>query len=129
MTKFNSAFSGFSVGDIKEAREFYSQILGLKTELDEMGLEIELPGGASVFVYKKDNHTPATFTVLNFVVENIDEAMEELSEKGVKFEQYNNPDLPQDEKGVARGIAAKMGPDIAWFTDPAGNVLSVLQEK
>ena len=88
-----------------------------------------MPGSAKVFVYDKPNHTPATYTVLNLVVEDIDKAVEELSKKGVVFEQYHMEELPQDEKGIARGLSVGMGPDIAWFTDPSGNIFSILQEK
>jgi len=124
-----SAFSGFSVKDIKKAKSFYAETLGVKVDEDEMGLTLHLPGGATVFAYPKNDHEPATYTVLNFVVDDIEEAMNELKEKGVTFEHYNNPEMPQDEKGVLRGIKAGMGPDIAWFKDPSGNVSSVLQEQ
>jgi catechol 2,3-dioxygenase-like lactoylglutathione lyase family enzyme len=125
MFKGKAVFSGFSVNDLAKAKEFYTEVLGLKAE-EKMGLELELPGGGRVFVYPKDNHEPATFTILNFVVEDIDEAVEELGKKGVKFEKYEG--FNQDEKGIARGKEAKMGPDVAWFKDPAGNILSVLED-
>jgi catechol 2,3-dioxygenase-like lactoylglutathione lyase family enzyme len=122
-----AAFSGFSVDDIAKAQEFYSGILGLKVDKNVMGLTLHLPKGATVFVYSKDNHQPATFTMLNFVVDNIDDAVDELMQKGVQFEHYQN--IPgTDEKGIVRGIANKQGPDIAWFKDPAGNFIAVLQE-
>jgi catechol 2,3-dioxygenase-like lactoylglutathione lyase family enzyme len=120
------AFSGFSVNDQAAAKQFYGETLGVEVEETDMGLTLKLAGGNDVFVYPKDDHQPATFTILNFPVENIDEAVDGLSAKGVVFEQYG-PELHQDEKGVARGRAANMGPDIAWFKDPAGNILSVLQ--
>ncbi|MDB5182777.1 MAG: glyoxalase [Candidatus Saccharibacteria bacterium] len=117
-------FSGFSVKDQNEALEFYKDVLGLEVEDTGMGLKLKTAGGNDVFVYAKENHEPATFTILNFQVEDIDAAVDGLTEKGVKFEVYEG--MHQDEKGIARGIAAKMGPDIAWFKDPSGNILSVL---
>ncbi len=128
---FNAAFSGFSVKNLEEAEKFYAGVLGLKVTKEKgMGLQLYLPGSkAVVFVYDKPNHTPASYTVLNFIVEDIDKAVEELGKKGVKFEKYNMKEMPQDTKGIARGIKAGMGPDIAWFTDPSGNIFSILQEK
>ena len=126
MMQTQAAFSGFSVDDIDKAKTFYTQTLGLELESEEMGLRLKLPGGGVVFVYPKSDHQPATFTILNFVVEDIDAAVDELSNVGVQFEHYD--DAYQDEKGIARGIAAKQGPDIAWFKDPAGNILAVLQD-
>ena len=120
----SAAFSGFSVPDIEAARQFYGDTLGLRTEVNqEMGgmLTLHLGGGKDVLVYPKPDHTPATYTVLNFPVDDVEREVDELSAKGVRFERYAG--FEQDEKGIARG----MGPDIAWFTDPAGNVLSVLQ--
>lgn len=125
MIKTKAAFSGFSVDDLGKAKKFYTDIVGLKLEDERMGLDFKLPGGGSLFIYDKDTHKPASFTVLNFVVDDIDETVDALKSKGVKFEQYN--DFGQDEKGIARGIAANKGPDIAWFKDPAGNILAVLQ--
>lgn len=127
---FQAAFSGISVNDINAARKFYCETLGLKLLDDSMGLELELPKGSRMFVYEKPDHQPATFTVMNFVVESIDKTLEELRQKGVEFEVYDlGNGAEQDEKGILRGLAANMGPDIAWFKDPAGNVLSILQEK
>ena len=124
-----TTFSGISVNNIKEAREFYVDKLGLNLTDDSMGLNLDLPGGGKLFVYDKPDHQPATFTVLNFVVANIDDAIEELKSSGIDMERYDRgPDIQQDEKGVLRGLAANMGPDIAWFNDPAGNVLAVLQD-
>ena|SRR5215212_2583418 len=120
----SAAFSGFSVPDIEAARQFYGDTLGLRTEVNqEMGgmLTLHLGGGKDVVVYPKPDHAPATYTVLNFPVDDVDREVDELAAKGVRFERYEG--FEQDEKGIARG----MGPAIAWFTDPAGNVLSVLQ--
>jgi catechol 2,3-dioxygenase-like lactoylglutathione lyase family enzyme len=126
MIKAVAAFSGFSVDDLAKAKKFYSEILGLKVEEQKgMGLHLYLPEGGKVFVYPKDNHEAATFTILNFVVEDIDNAVEELTKAGLKFEHYEG--FHQDKKGIARGKEANMGPDIAWFKDPAGNILSILQ--
>jgi predicted enzyme related to lactoylglutathione lyase len=120
MFKNTEAFSGFSTNDIERAKEFYGSTLGLDvSEMNGM-LEIKLGGGATVLAYPKENHEPATFTILNFNVDDIDKAVDELSARGVKFERYE--DFGQDEKGIARGE----GPAIAWFKDPAGNILSVL---
>lgn len=130
MFKGSNVFSGFSADDIEKAKAFYGETLGLEIhEQGDMGFGLQFANGGLHFVYPKDNHQPATFTALNFPVENIDEAMEKLAERGITFEFYNDENLPQDEKGVLRGLSAGMGPDIAWFKDPAGNVLSVLQEK
>lgn len=118
------AFSGFSVNASAKAKEFYGQTLGLSVEEGPMGLKLKIGSGNSIYVYQKDDHVPATYTILNFPVDDIDKAVEELGSKGVKFEHYENM---TDDKGIARGIAQKRGPDIAWFKDPAGNVLSVLQ--
>ena len=127
MFKARAAFSGFSVDDLAKAQEFYAGILVLKVDKDVMGLTLHLPGGATVYVYSKDNHQPATFTILNFVVDNIDEAVDALAKKGVLFEHYTSG-VVTDEKGIARGISSNRGPDIAWFRDPAGNFVSVLKE-
>lgn len=126
MSRIKAAFSGFSVDNLIKAKEFYHEVLGLKVEEEEgMGLKIHLPGGGEVFVYPKENHEPATFTILNFIVEDIDEAVDDLVKRDITFEKYEG--FNQDEKGIARGKKANMGPDIAWFKDPAGNILSVLQ--
>lgn len=123
-----SSFSGFSADNLASVKEFYSGILGLKLKDESMGLGYDLPGGGSVFIYEKPNHQPATFTVLNFVVDDIDMAVDELVAKGVTFERY--PELPfeQDEKGIARSQKPEDGPTIAWFKDPAGNILALLQD-
>ena len=125
MFKPKTAFSGFSVNDLAKAKEFYTQTLGLQVVEEGVGLRLHLPGGGTAFAYPKDDHQPATFTLLDFVVDDIDEAVDELKSRGVSFERYAG--MSQDEKGIVRGIAQNMGPDIAWFKDPAGNFLAVLQ--
>jgi predicted enzyme related to lactoylglutathione lyase len=124
----SKAFSGFSVNNIRKAKEFYGQTLGLEVhesahESHEM-LELHLATGAKVLIYPKSNHAPATFTILNFPVESVENAVRELTKRGVRFESYNEPNLKTDEKGISRE-----GPIIAWFKDPAGNILSVLETK
>jgi len=127
MLKYSKAFSGFSVNDIPKAKEFYSGILGLEVKDNPMGLlELNLEGGNHIIIYPKPNHVPATFTILNFPVKNIDEAVDELINKGIRFEQYDGP-IKTDEKGICR--SGGKGPNIAWFKDPAGNILSLLEEK
>ena len=125
MLKTKQAFSGFSVDDLTKARAFYAETLGLKVDDAGAGLRLHLPAGGIVFVYPKDDHQPATFTILNFEVEAIDEAVDELMKRGVQFERYEG--IPSDEKGILRGISQHQGPDIAWFKDPAGNILAVLE--
>lgn len=128
MFKDSHAFSGYSYTDTESTKQFYGETLGLDVTDNGMGLELSFPNGHSVFLYQKDNHQPATFTVLNFVVPNINDAVDELLAKGVVMERY--PDMPgaQDERGIMRGKAANMGPDIAWFKDPSGNILGVIEE-
>ena len=132
MTAFTTtgAFSGFSVDDIEAARTFYGETLGLEVSTDEMGfLRIDLPqGGASLFVYDKPDHTPASFTILNFQVEDVETAVDELNARGVVTKIYTDPDFNTDEKGIARNgpPGVENAPSIAWFKDPAGNVLAVL---
>jgi predicted enzyme related to lactoylglutathione lyase len=124
MLSKSPAFSGFSVDDVAKAKAFYGDTLGLDVSDEEMDLlQIRLGNGTVVMAYPKDNHSPATFTILNFPVDDIDAAVDELAAKGVTFERYEGFD--QDAKGIARGPE---GPHIAWFTDPAGNILSVLKE-
>lgn len=124
MFKDTRAFSGFSVRDLDVAKDFYGNTLGLEVvDLDGL-LELRISGGGSILIYPKPNHTPATFTVLNFPVPSVEEAVDDLTAKGVSFEIYDEPDLKTDEKGIARGGG---GPTIAWFRDPAGNILSVLE--
>jgi catechol 2,3-dioxygenase-like lactoylglutathione lyase family enzyme len=122
MFKNTKAFSGFSVNDVQKAKEFYGETLGL--DVSEMNglLRLRIAGGTEILVYPKADHTPASFTVLNFPVDDIDAAVDELGRRGIRFERY--PQFKQDERGIMR----ENGPDIAWFKDPAGNVLSVLQE-
>jgi len=123
MLSTSYAFSGFSVNDIAAAEAFYRDALGLTVERNAMGiLDITLPGGGHVIAYPKGNHEPASFTVLNFSVADIDVAVDELNAAGVVTKIYSEPDFGTDERGISRG----QGPDIAWFRDPAGNVLSVL---
>src|SRR5687768_12328606 len=120
----SKAFSGFSVDDPEKARRFYEDTLGLRVSEEEMPgmLRLHLGSGADVLVYPKDDHTPATFTVLNFPVPDVEKAVDQLTARGVRFEHYENP--PTDEKGIMR----EGGPLIAWFTDPAGNVFSVIAQ-
>jgi predicted enzyme related to lactoylglutathione lyase len=125
MFKDTKAFSGFSVNDLPKAKEFYGQTLGLEVSEMPEGLQLKIAGGRQVFIYPKPNHAPATFTVLNFLVDDIDAAVDALAKRGVRFESYEG-DIQTDEKGIHRG---KEGPMIAWFKDPAGNILSVLQDR
>ncbi|MGH7794889.1 MAG: VOC family protein [Candidatus Binatia bacterium] len=124
MLRESNAFSGFSVPNIPKAKEFYGETLGLEVSESNGLLNLHLASGTTVLIYPKPNHAPATFTILNFPVENIEEAVDQLTKSGVRFERYEG-DLKTDEKGVFRGG----GPLIAWFKDPAGNILSVLEEK
>ena len=125
MFQDTKAYSGFSTNDIQKTKEFYRNVLGLSVTEAYGMLRLHLATGADILIYPKDNHVPATYTILNFPVDDIDQAVDELTRKGVTFEHYENM---TDEKGIARGIAQQRGPDIAWFKDPAGNILSVLQE-
>ncbi len=123
MFKNTKAFSSFSVNDLQKAKEFYGKMLGVEVKDNPMGLiELHISGSNNILVYPKPNHEPATFTVLNFPVDDIDKAVDELTAKGIVFEQYS--ELKTDEKGISRD---PNGPKIAWFKDPAGNILSVLQ--
>ena len=126
MFKTAQAFSSFSVDDIDKAKHFYSYILGIEISEEHGMLKLHVEGGGTVLIYQKDNHVPATFTILNFPVDNLEQIAAQLHAKGIVFEHYENL---TDEQGIARGISQKKGPDIAWFKDPAGNILSVLQEK
>jgi catechol 2,3-dioxygenase-like lactoylglutathione lyase family enzyme len=125
MFKARDAFGSFSVNDLEKAREFYSDTLGLDVSKTDEGLELKAGAGNKIFVYPKSDHTPATFTVLNIAVDNVEEAVNDLSGRGVRFERYNEGELKTDAKGIHSGDE---GPRIAWFKDPAGNYLSVLEK-
>jgi predicted enzyme related to lactoylglutathione lyase len=125
MLRDSKAFSGFSANDIPKAKEFYGQTLGLKVSESNGLLTLHLADGNNVLVYPKPNHTAAAFTVLNFPVEDVDQAVDELTKRGVRFEIYDLPDIKTDKRGIMRGN----GPTIAWFKDPAGNILSVLERE
>ncbi len=122
-----TAFSGFSVDSIEKAKGFYVDTLALELKNENMGLQLALPGGGELYIYEKADHQPAAYTALNFVVENIDETVDHLIGHGITFEIYDTMPGAQDDKGIMRGKAANQGPDIAWFKDPAGNILSVMQ--
>jgi catechol 2,3-dioxygenase-like lactoylglutathione lyase family enzyme len=122
MFKDKHAFSSFSVNDLEQAKNFYGEELGLEVSMTPEGLDLRLAGGGHVFMYPKPNHEPASFTVLNFIVDDIDQAVDQLTKLGVRFEHYEG-DIKTDEKGIHRNA----GPKIAWFKDPAGNILSVLE--
>ncbi|MEO6334348.1 MAG: VOC family protein [Pyrinomonadaceae bacterium] len=124
---FTSAFSSFSVNSLDEAKEFYSKTLGLEVSETDEGLQLDVADSGSVFIYPKDDHEPATFTVLNLTVGDIDEAVEELTDRGITFESYEG-EMETDEKGIARGADIGKGPNIAWFKDPAGNFISVIED-
>ena len=117
------AFHGFAAPDIEAARAFYADVLGLEVEEENGMLRLHLGGGTPTLVYPKPDHTPASYTVLNFPVPDVEEAVDDLTARGVRFERYEGTPVETDEKGVFRGG----GPLIAWFTDPAGNVLSVIE--
>jgi catechol 2,3-dioxygenase-like lactoylglutathione lyase family enzyme len=124
MFEGTKAFSGFAVDDVAKAREFYGDALGVKTTEEHGLMTLHLAGGdRPTLVYPKPDHTPADYTILNFPVDDIEKTIDELTARGVRFERYDG--MPQDERGVMR----EGGPYIAWFKDPAGNVLSVLQER
>jgi catechol 2,3-dioxygenase-like lactoylglutathione lyase family enzyme len=121
----NEAFSGFAVDDLDAAREFYGQTLGMEvTDPGHGFLELAIGGGKHVLVYPKADHWPATYTILNFPVDDLEKTVDELVRAGVEFEHYDEPEFKTDEKGISRGG----GPAIAWFRDPAGNILSVLEQ-
>jgi catechol 2,3-dioxygenase-like lactoylglutathione lyase family enzyme len=117
------AFSGFAVGDLEKARQFYGETLGISTSEEHGLMTLHLAGGRDTLVYPKPDHTPASYTILNFPVDDIDQAVDELTARGVHFERYDG--AAQDAKGINRGG----GPYIAWFKDPAGNILAVLQDR
>lgn len=126
MLKQAKSFSSFSADDLGKAKEFYGRTLGLDVRETPEGLGLRL-NGSDVFIYPKPNHSPASFTVLNFQVNDIEATVDKLREAGVQFEQYGG-EIQTDEKGIFRGSSRGQGPDIAWFTDPAGNILSVIQD-
>lgn len=125
--KIVAAFSGYSANDIEACKVFYGQTLGLELKEDMGGFGFSV-GGQQVFIYPKDDHQPATFTVLNFVVNDIDAAIDELVGKGIVFERYDSMPAEQDERGVLRGKDVGMGPNIAWFKDPSGNILGLVEQ-
>ena len=124
MLEAGKAFSGFSANDIGKAKEFYGKTVGLKVSESHGVLMLHLAGDNNVLIYPKPNHVPATFTVLNFPVKDVDQAVDELTKRGVRFEIYDLPDIKTNKKGIMRGN----GPTIAWLKDPAGNILSVLEQ-
>jgi catechol 2,3-dioxygenase-like lactoylglutathione lyase family enzyme len=124
MFENTKAFSGFSVDDVPRAKTFYGETLGLDVSEENGMLFLHIAGDRNILVYPKDDHTPATFTILNFPVDDVEAAVEALAERGVRFERYEGTEVETDEKGIFRGG----GPLIAWFKDPAGNVLSVIQD-
>lgn len=126
MFKDTKAFSGFSVNDLGKAKQFYGKVLGLEVTDEPMGLlGLHIAGNNNnILIYPKPNHQPATYTILNFPVDDVEKAVDELMRRGVQFEHYDMPQIKTDEKGIARGK-----PVIAWFKDPAGNILSVLGDK
>jgi predicted enzyme related to lactoylglutathione lyase len=129
MLENSKAYSGFAVEDLGKAKQFYGETLGLKTEVidEENGLmTLHLAGDRPTLIYQQEGTTPASYTILNFPVDDIDEAVDELTGRGVSFERYEA--FEPDEKGIFRGLETGQGPNVAWFKDPAGNVLSVLQE-
>ncbi len=123
MFRDTKAYSGFSVDDIPRAKEFYGDTLGLEVSEENGLLTLHIAGDRGTLVYPKPDHTPAEFTILNFPVDDVEQAVDELTERGVEFERYEGTEVETDEKGIFRGG----GPLIAWFRDPAGNVLSVIQ--
>lgn len=128
MLDSSKAFSSFSVDDIEKAKKFYQDTLGLETKTVSMGidlLELHTPGNNPIMIYPKPDHQAATFTVLNFPVDDLDKTVDELIGKGIQFQQYNMEQMKTDEKGILRGNG--YGPDIAWFKDPAGNFISIIQ--
>jgi predicted enzyme related to lactoylglutathione lyase len=126
MFKNTNAFSGFSVNDLQKAKEFYNDKLEIDVSENAMGiLTLHFKNGNKVIIYPKPNHEPATFTVLNFPVADVEQTVDELINRGITFEQYDEP-IKTNEKGILKGDGR--GPDIAWFKDPAGNILSILQQ-
>ena len=124
MLRESKALSGFAAPDIGQLKDFYGQTLGLEVTEEHGLLTLHLAGGNNVLIYPKPDHVPANFTILNFPVNDVDRAVAELTDRGVRFEKYDGPQIKTDEKGIMRGN----GPTIAWFKDPAGNILSVVDE-
>lgn len=128
MFKNSNAFSSFSVNDLEAAKKFYGEVLGLEVKDNPMGvMELHIKDSSNIMVYPKPDHQPATFTVLNILVPELELAVDALIVKGITFEQYHNEYLNTDAKGIMRGDGH--GPDIAWFKDPAGNILSLIEEE
>jgi catechol 2,3-dioxygenase-like lactoylglutathione lyase family enzyme len=125
---FTKAFSTFSVDDLQKAKNFYGQTLGVDVTESEEGLSLQFDDSVNIFIYPKPNHQPATFTVLNFPVDDIDKAVDKLTGLGIRFESFEG-EMKTDEKGIFRGAENNEGPNIAWFKDPAGNFLSVIETK
>ena len=125
--EFKGSFGSYSIKDAASVKDFYAKTLGLAATDDMGGLALKLPGGSKVFLYPKEDHEPATFTVLNLEVDDIDAAVDTLTSRGIKFESYGG-DIRTDEKGIFRGSESGNGPNIAWFKDPAGNILSVIEK-
>lgn len=125
MLQANQAFSSFAVNDIEKAKAFYSDPLGLEVSEQYGGLSLTIGNGGTVMIYPKPDHTPATFTVLNFPVENLEATVDDLTAKGVRFEQYDMEMIHTDEKGISRSDGE--GPSMAWFKDPAGNILGLIE--
>ena len=123
---FTGSFSSFSVNSIQEAKDFYSGTLGIKVTETEEGIQLDVENSDPVFIYPKDDHEPATFTVLNLNVDDIEEAVDELTDRGITFESYEG-EMETDEKGIFRGADTGKGPNMAWFKDPAGNFISVIE--
>lgn len=122
-----TALNAFSAKDLDAIKQFYTEVLDLEVKDSPAGIEIQLPGGAKLMAYQSDKNQPAAYTMLNFFVDDIDEAVDTLVQRGVLFERFEGMGFPQDEKGIARGLAAHKGPDAAWFKDPQGNILEILQ--
>lgn len=125
--EIEGAFSTFSVNDIEKARKFYGETLGLELADDEEGLALKIPGGGNLFIYPKDDHQAAVFTVFNLQVADVQKAVDELKNRGVTFESYDDP-MKTDDNGIYWGKENNQGPNIAWFKDPAENILSVIEE-
>jgi predicted enzyme related to lactoylglutathione lyase len=126
MFRESRSFSSFSANDLSKVKEFYQTTLGLDVSEEDEGLSITFKTGGSTFIYPKSDHQPATFTVLNFMVENIDQAVDKLTSSGIEMESYSG-EMTTDDKGIYRGAESGNGPNIAWFKDPVGNILSVIE--